>query len=161
MSETIIRDNHFLFSSFLLGVMVTCFYDGFRILRRLFKHGDRLVSLEDLFFWLVVAFQVFVLMQEENNGNLRWFAVLGALTGMLLYKKIISNWFVDKSSKLLDIVLQRFKKVVKWLIRPVLLGFKKILKAIRYSKKLGGRKWYYVKKRLNKWKKTLRMVLQR
>ena len=39
MSEGIIFELQFFFSSFLLGVMMTIAYDGIRIFRRIFPHG--------------------------------------------------------------------------------------------------------------------------
>ena len=68
MSETIIRDNYFLFYSLVMGISVTVLYDLLRIFRRVVKHGDALISLEDLIYWVVVAISVFYMMHEENNG---------------------------------------------------------------------------------------------
>ena len=80
----------FLFHSFFLGMVITFFYDGFLIVRKLFKHTMFLISLEDLIFWIACALSVFYVLYEENNGMLRWFAVAGAALGMFLYKKTLS-----------------------------------------------------------------------
>ena len=83
-------ENVFLLHSFLLGVGMAFLYDILRILRRVFAHSTSMVSLEDLAFWIHCAGKVFLLMFHESNGNLRWFAVLGALAGMYLYHRTIS-----------------------------------------------------------------------
>ena len=106
MSETIIRDNYFLFYSLVMGISVTVLYDLLRIFRRVVKHGDALISLEDLIYWVVVAISVFYMMHEENNGTMRWFAILGALTGMFIYKKLISNFFVNTISSAFNFLLK-------------------------------------------------------
>lgn len=33
-------------------------------------------------------------MHRESNGSLRWFAVMGALAGMFLYKKTVGRFLV-------------------------------------------------------------------
>ena len=118
MSETIIRDNYFLFYSLVMGISVTVLYDLLRIFRRVVKHGDALISLEDLIYWVVVAISVFYMMHEENNGTMRWFAILGALTGMFIYKKLISNFFVNTISSALNFLLKYLKshdfKIFMW-----------------------------------------------
>lgn len=76
MSQNIIAEVVFLFHSFLLGIIITFVYDGFLILRRLIPHNLLLISLEDMIFWIACAIGVFYMLYEENNGILRWFAVL-------------------------------------------------------------------------------------
>ena len=87
MSGTIVDEVMFLLDSFFLGAVITCVYDGFLILRRLIKHNMLFISLEDLIFWVVCAIGVFYVLYEENDGILRWFAVVGASLGMLACKK--------------------------------------------------------------------------
>ena len=87
VSQNIAKEVMFLFHSFFLGMVITFFYDGFLIVRKLFKHTMFLISLEDLIFWIACALSVFYVLYEENNGMLRWFAVAGAALGMFMYKK--------------------------------------------------------------------------
>ena len=75
------NENVFLLHAFLLGIEITFLYDILRILRRVFTHGNGMVSLEDIAFWIHCAGKVFLLMFRESNGNLRWFAVLGGSIG--------------------------------------------------------------------------------
>lgn len=84
------RDNLFLLHFLELGVWFSFLYDGLRILRRVFPRGILLVSLEDLGFWIYCGAEVFVMMQRESNGSLRWYGVLAALVGMWLYLRFIS-----------------------------------------------------------------------
>ena len=90
MSQNIINEVTFFLHSFMMGIVITFMYDGFLILRRLIKHSDILVSLEDMVFWIACAIGVFYMLYEENNGILRWFAVFGAALGMIVYKKSLS-----------------------------------------------------------------------
>ena len=111
-------ENEFLLYALLMGIFITFVYDILRILRRVIPHGGFMVSLEDLGFWVYCAEKVFLMMYHESNGNLRWFAVLGALVGMFLYKKLVSPWFVKYVSLGLEKALGILIKAVGFLCRP-------------------------------------------
>lgn len=111
-------ENEFLLHALLMGIFITFVYDILRILRRVIPHNGLLVSLEDLGFWIYCAEKVFLMMYHESDGNLRWFAVIGALAGMFLYKKLVSPWFVKYVSLGLEKVLGMLGKAGCFLCRP-------------------------------------------
>lgn len=152
MSSHIISENMFLLYSLLMGAFVTFVYDLFRILRRVFKHHWIWVSLEDILFWFGCGITVFLLMQRESNGMLRWFAVVGALTGMCLYRKFLGKYLVD--------VISRFLLwIKKMLSKPLGILAGKCRKASGYAGKKAGRMRLYFKNRLTRMKKTIKMIL--
>lgn len=159
MSETIIRDNYFLLYSLIMGVSVTVFYDLLRIFRRVVKHGNVMISLEDLLYWVIVAVSVFYMMHEENNGTLRWFAILGAMLGMFLYKKLFSNLFVSAVSSALSFLLKYLGKILHILLTPIRFLLKKCRKGMKALKRKSKRGAMHLKKKLTKLGKTLKMVV--
>lgn len=92
----------FLLHSFLTGAQIGAVYDVLRILRRVFPHRDLVVSAEDLLFWIGTAAEVFLLLYRENNGQLRWYAVLGAGLGLFLYERLLGRYGVKWLSRLLS-----------------------------------------------------------
>lgn len=95
---------HAIFS----GIFVYGAYTGIRIVRRIFKHTIRMISLEDFLFWVAVSFYLFIQIYETSNGSVRWFFVLGVAAGMMslaffirliekMWKKIRKS--VDKQQK--------------------------------------------------------------
>lgn len=104
--------------SVLLGVGITILYDCLRIIRRVFRHGIIWVSVEDLLYWTGVSVCTFSLFYYENNGAIRWFAILGAALGMLLFKKTVSPFFVHYFSVLFLWIKKQFKKMVAFLAKP-------------------------------------------
>lgn len=116
-----IDENRFLCYAFLLGIFITFVYDLLRILRRVLPHGKFWVSAEDFVFWIFCGVEVFLLMQRESNGTLRWFAVLGAFAGMILYKKTLSGFLVKRVSCLLKKLLAMITKIGAFLFRPAVL----------------------------------------
>lgn len=119
----------FLLHAFLMGIFITFVYDLLRIFRRVVPHAAFFVSLEDLVFWIYCGAEVFILMYHESNGSLRWFAVIGALAGMLLYKWLVSRLLVKYVSLILNKVLQVLGKIIKFIGRPFCLAGRKAGKA--------------------------------
>ncbi len=151
-------ENLFLFHAFLLGIFVTFVYDWFRILRRVLRHNGFAVAAEDLGFWTFCAIEVFLLMYRESNGTLRWFAVLGALAGMLLYHKTLSPLFVKYVSLLLGRLLRILGKILGFFWKPVVAAGRGVGRI--HDKAKSGRKRFasFLKKRLTVRLKMLKMI---
>ncbi len=131
-----VDENVFLLHSLLMGIFITFVYDLLRIFRRVVSHGQLLVSVEDLAFWVYCGAEVFLLMYHESNGTLRWFAVLGALAGMFFYRKAISPLFVKYTALLLTRLLGFLKKILSWLWKPFGLAGRRTGSAVHRA---GGR----------------------
>ena len=152
-------ENIFLLYAVLLGIFITVVYDILRIFRRVISHNWFFVSVEDFFFWVFVAIRVFLLMYHESNGTLRWFAILGAMVGMIVYKKTISKPFVKYISILLQKILQILINIYRFLTRPLRI-FKRY--ATKVAKKANGKKNRMIihsKNRLKNYVKLLKMRL--
>lgn len=120
------NENEFLFHALFMGIFITFIYDILRILRRVFPHGSFLISLEDIFFWIYCTVRVFLLMHHESNGTLRWFAIFGALTGMLLYMRFVSPFLVKHVSRILQWIVHIVVRVIRFVLRPFLYLLEKI-----------------------------------
>ena len=113
------EENVFLLYAFASGILITFVYDILRIWRRVLPHRGLLVSLEDLAFWIFCALYIFQLMHRESNGSLRWFAVMGALAGMFLYKKTEGRFLVRYLSMALCHVRDLLCRIMGFCLRPV------------------------------------------
>ena len=113
------NENEFLLHSLFMGIFITYVYDLLRIFRRVIPHGSFFVSIEDMIFWIYCGIEVFLLMYHESDGTLRWFAVIGALAGMVSYKKLVSPLFVKYVSLVLNKLLNIIGKIARWLCRPI------------------------------------------
>jgi len=142
----------FLLQAISVGVLIVFAYDGLRILRRVISHKQFVVSLEDFFFWLICAIAVFLWMYRVSNGSLRWFAIAGALLGMGLYKKLLSELIVRYMAKLISFLLHILGKIVGFLLKPVgWLGRKMKLargKLQKRQRKITGNLKLWLKSRL-------------
>ncbi|MBO5166482.1 MAG: spore cortex biosynthesis protein YabQ [Lachnospiraceae bacterium] len=159
MSSPVISENLFLLYSFLMGIFITFIYDIFRIFRRVCPHKRFAVSLEDIMFWIFCAISVFYLMHTQSNGTLRWFAVLGAMAGMFLYKKLLSDFLVKWVSVGLSKMLGFLGKILHVLGTPFRVLGEKSKKATGRAKEGGKRFGAVVKKRLTGFIKLLKIAL--
>ncbi len=159
MSSPVISENLFLLYSFGMGIFITFIYDILRIWRRVCVHNNLFISLEDILFWIFCAISVFYMMHTQSNGTLRWFAILGALTGMFLYKKTISHFFVKWVSYVLNIIVGFLKKIIIKISKPFRLLAKKGKKTGKQISNRGKRMTGFLKKRLTAFIKTLKIAL--
>lgn len=159
MSSLVISENRFLLCSILMGITMTFVYDIFRILRRVWVHNRLMISLEDALFWVVTAVSVFYLMHTQSNGKLRWFAVFGALCGILLYKITLSKYFVKGISFVLKKVVDACKKVLVIIGKPFAFCAKRSRKAGEIALCSARRTKRVLKKRLTAFVKMLKMML--
>lgn len=156
-------ENEFLLHALLMGIFITFVYDILRIFRRVIPHGGFMVSLEDLGFWIYCAAEVFLMMYHESDGNLRWFAVIGALVGMLLYKKLFSFWFVKYVSLGIGKALEALGKIGSILCKPFRMAGSKAATAAgtagnRFCRLMRSGK-RRLKKKLTFFLKVLKMTL--
>ena len=156
-------ENEFLLHALFMGIFITFVYDILRIVRRVIPHKDFFVSLEDLGFWIYCALEVFLMMYHESNGTLRWFAVLGAFTGMFAYKKLVSPYLVKYVSLLIGKVISPVVKFVRWVTNPIRKGASKLKNAAGKAKSRtmgkNNRLRWHIKKKLTFLVKMLKMTL--
>lgn len=159
MSPDITLEIYFLFHSFFMGILITVLYDILRILRRIIPHNILAVSLEDFLYWTACSLMIFAMLIRENNGMLRWFAVAGAMIGMLLYKMTLGFLFV----KYVSLLLQKILHVVGRLLKIILGPLNLVKERLKWKKKKSGERLNTgirrLKKKLTLGKKKLKMVL--
>lgn len=160
-------ENEFMLHALFMGVFITFVYDILRILRRVFPHKGFFISLEDIIFWIYCAVKVFLLMYHESNGTLRWFAILGAIAGMLMYMRLVSPFLVKYVSLVLQKILGAMTKAAGFVLKPFVKLSRRLReklvraakrRAVKLQKKreLGHR---FLKKKLTYLRKVLKIDL--
>ncbi len=119
-----------IFAVFVLtGCIIGIFFDCFRIARRVIKTSDFMTALEDGVFWILTGLLLVYMIFIFNHGEIRLFLVLGALLGLILYFKMVSDIFVKQSVKMIQgmikYILNPIRKILCFLLNPfkVLFGF--------------------------------------
>lgn len=109
ISAAIGAEAMFFVASVLEGVGLVLVYDIFRIIRRVMKHGNIWISMEDIVYWLFCTVSVFLLLYRENDGLMRAFSFLGILLGSVTYYFLFSRFVI----KIGVLVLTPFSKIGK------------------------------------------------
>ena len=79
------------FSTVCIGALLGFLYDVFFMLRKAWKHPNLIIQLEDAVYWVLVMFTMFFFMLHKNYGEIRFFSILGAFLGMVLYFLTVSR----------------------------------------------------------------------
>lgn len=111
ISGSIAQELTIFFRAALLGAALMLFYDVLRIFRRLIPRGIVLVSVEDVFYWLIFGLAVFLLLYRENDGTLRGFIVGGTALGLILYYALLGRWMMPRISHVISAMKKRLKKI--------------------------------------------------
>ena len=142
VSETIGNEAVFFLLSVLEGVGLVLVYDAFRILRRIIKHGNIWIGLEDIFYWIFCTIAVFLLLYQKNDGMMRLFTFVGILFGMAIYYFLFSRFVIKLCvfvfggilkgiGKVLGVLLSPFAKIGRKILAFLKKQLKKIYKAIK------------------------------
>lgn len=159
MSPLIIEESQFMLHSMLMGIVITFGYDVFRLLRRVVPHGVFWISMEDLIFWIICSIGIFYLFYEENNGTFRWFAVICAAVGMLCYKKMLSNLFVEGGAKVMQSVFSVIGRILSFLLAPFRKWNRWRRKKEKVLRKKAAARMRLVKKKLTVQLKMIKIIL--
>ena len=159
MSQDIVQEAVFFLHSILMGLVITFAYDWVLIFRKLFTHGRFFMSVEDFVYWFACGSGVFYMLYRENNGILRWFAVVGAALGMLIYKAIIKNRFVNIVSKCIHKIMWFVFRVIQVVLKPLKCLLFAARRCVRFVWRKLKKVKLFIKKRLTVCLKTIRMIL--
>lgn len=119
MSQSIVVEATFAVKCIGMGVVITVAYDMLRILRSCIRHSRVAISVEDFFFWVLCAIFIFAVLYCENDGILRWYCVVAAFVGMLVYGKLVSPYFVRIMSTIIKKTIYLVSRGVGWIFKPL------------------------------------------
>lgn len=95
----------------LSGLTVLAGYDVLRWFRRIIRHHDFLVGVEDILYSVAVSIYLFRQLYVTTYGSIRWYFIAGILLGMLFWKSV--KILLKKMLSNLRKSLEKFKKIDK------------------------------------------------
>ena len=112
----------------MLGLEMGLVYDFFRVLRRSFHCKFIIMAIMDMLYWSYVGYRTFYIMHTYSNGELRWFAILGAITILALYMKLCSRCIVRIGTWLLleiKSIIGQGKKLLTSILKMPIINLRK------------------------------------
>ena len=146
----------------LAGVLCGAFFDLQRFLRRKIKAGYTRTCIEDFVFGALCVTVMIIISYFFNNGEIRYYQVMGSVSGGLFYGAFLRRLFM-KSLNVLFLILKNvlWKPAVK-IFQIILLPIVKITYLLKRLylrlKKISGRLKRAIKKRKNVLKKRIKML---
>ena len=117
----------YIFLCTVIGGMVVGFvYDIFRVSRKIIKTKNIIVYFEDIIFWLLVSLLTFIVLFISNAGQIRGYAFIGLILGVIIYAFLISYYVVRGLVKGIKI----FKRIIIKLYKIISFPIKFIMKIL-------------------------------
>lgn len=118
MSKLFIVQSILFFRMLFNGICFGILYDCLRAFRRVVRHRNVFVAIEDFCFVSVMLAQLIYLLQIYLVGNIRYFVVLGILVGITLYIYTISSVWMFLIYHIL-LVAKKCSKNIKKMLKKV------------------------------------------
>lgn len=138
------------------GMLCGAFFDLQRFIRKLCSAGSVRTALEDVLFAVMCIGVMIGLSFYFNNGEIRYYQIMGTLSGALFYAAALSRIFM----KLLQLLYLVFKNVI---IKPIvkiclilIIPIKKIGHMLKKVSHKTGKIFRSLKRNVSKRKKRLK-----
>lgn len=103
----------------LNGILIGFLFDTFRILRKTFKVTDTITYLQDISFWILAGILTIYFIFNFNNGEIRFYILLGILLGILFYILTISKYIINGSVLVISIIKNIINKIIQIIFYPL------------------------------------------
>jgi spore cortex biosynthesis protein YabQ len=123
----IVNQVYIFLYAILGGAIAALFYDILRIKRRAIKTNVIIVSLEDIFYWLVAAMFLFITVYKSNSGEMRGYIFIGNIIGVILYESLLSEIIIKSSVMIINFI----KRILLFIYKVLSYPFKLIYKIFK------------------------------
>lgn len=133
MEVSVSNQVYVFFIMVLAGLGCGFLFDLTRVWRKLLRPGKVSTGASDLIFWLLISAGLFFTVFTVNNGELRWFELLGLMFGCIIYFLAFSR-----------ICMTVFGAVAKFLAKILLTIFKIVLTPIVFLYRMVKRPFVWI-----------------
>lgn len=121
-----------LFLLFIInGLIIGILFDIFRIVRKTFKNGIVLTSIEDIIFWILTGIIILYSIFVFNNGIIRGYMFLGIFSGFSIYMLTFSKFFIKINVSIINIIKKIVLTIFNWFFVPIKATYKLIRKFLK------------------------------
>lgn len=110
------------------GVLLMFGYDLLRAVRRVFRHGNLLLAIEDFLYWSMAGILTFGVIFLKNSGVVRGFSLCAIVFGMGLYHISASRFILQAVSAGLRFITTILSKIAGIVCSPFVFLAKKVCK---------------------------------
>ncbi len=148
MMNQIVSNQSLLFMTCIqIGMIMGVLFDFIRIFRKIIKHPNFLVQLEDFIYWVICALIGFYMLYINNYADIRPFVFIGILLGAILYFVSLSILFMKIATVIINYIKNIIQELIKFIRIPIRAIIKMLKVPLKYvSKKLSTANYYKKRK---------------
>lgn len=158
MNEIVNTQTFLFIKAIEIGILLGMLYDLVRIFRKIIKHPNWLVQIEDILYWGIGIAISFGVLYIHNFANIRFFVFIGMVLGGIFYLSTFSILFMKVATWLIDFLRYIIVYIIKmvlipigWLISMIKIPLYFVLSKLRQLNQYKNiqqrkvrRKWYYI-----------------
>lgn len=103
---------------FFAGVVCAFMFDVLRGAHRVFKPDSFKSAIYDIIFWICCTAVVYSAIYFSNNGDLRWFELIGIMCGVFCYMLFLSKKIFGFAIFTVKLIYNTFKLAAKIVCIP-------------------------------------------
>lgn len=141
MSQMVTEQSLLFLTSVQIGILMGVLFDLIRIFRKIIRHPNFFVQIEDMLYWIVCGFIGFYMLYICNYADVRPYIFIGIILGGILYFATFSIVFM----KIATLVIFYIKALIRKLIKLLLIPLKGLLRVMRIPLKYIGKQYRHFK----------------
>ena len=122
--------------SVIFGVIYCLLYDIFRALRKLYSPSAVTVFLQDIFYFVIIAFFTFLFLMAVSNGEIRAYVIVGMAFGFAACFFTLSRLWVKAVYFLFKLLNSINGKIIDILNRFLSFAYKKTVNCVKCCENL-------------------------
>ena len=117
-----------------IGIVMGMIFDLIRVVRKIVKHPNFLVQIEDLFYWIACGLIGFYMLYVNNYAAIRPFVFIGIILGAIFYFATFSIVFMKAATAIINYVKALLRRLWQLFLIPMKWCIKTIKKPVSYVK---------------------------
>lgn len=127
MNQIVSSQARLFITSVEIGIIMGIIFDIVRIARKIIRHPNFFVQLEDMLYWIFCGFTGFYMLYICNYADIRPYIFIGILLGATLYFFSFSILFMRVMTKVINYVKMMLHKLYGLILIPI-RGIIKLIK---------------------------------
>ncbi len=119
MDFSVSKEAFVFLSAVLCGALLHVLYDLFFIIRKKSAGEPIMIHVQDGLFWILALFIMFFGLLTINGGIVRFYELLGAFLGVVIYRLTLSEYVLKLFYKILEVFAKIFNVFLKILLTPL------------------------------------------
>lgn len=137
MNQMITEQLLLFLTAIQIGICMGVLFDLIRIFRKLIKHPNFFVQIEDMLYWVTCGFIGFYMLYICNYAEIRPYIFIGIILGGVFYFATFSIVFMKIATIVIFYIKAFVGKMIKLVMIPIKWSLHMIRIPLRYIKKQG------------------------